>query len=146
MILISACLLGINCRYDGSNCRNEKIVKMLKNHVLIPVCPEILGGMETPRKPCEAKTTEGKKRVYNNEGIDFTGKFLKGAEETLKIAKMMGIRKAILKENSPSCGVCFVYDGNFSGKLTEGKGITAEKLEKNGIKLYSEHTFIEEQS
>ena len=135
-ILVSACLLGVCCRYDGKGNANEAILSLMNREdiTLIPVCPEQLGGMVTPRIPSERK--DG--RVYNRAGEDVTHHFLRGAEEALRIAKLYGCRTAILKERSPSCGCGRVYDGSFSGKLTEGDGVTAELLKKEGIQIYGE--------
>lgn len=144
MYLISACLAGVNCKYNGGNNLNPKIVQLLKEKKAILICPEQLGGLSTPRLPSEIITDkEGNKRVINIEGKDLTKEFLKGAEETLKIAKLAGVEAAILKARSPSCGKGKIYDGQFRGKLIEGNGITAELLEKNGIKIYTEEDDIE---
>ncbi|RLD12738.1 MAG: DUF523 domain-containing protein [Caldiserica bacterium] len=134
MKLVSACLLGVNCKYDGGNNRNEKIISLLRDEILIPVCPEQLGGLPTPRVPSEIKGD----RVYSVEGKDLTENFIKGAKETLRIAKLYGVKEAIFKDGSPSCGVNYVYDGTFKGKKIKGKGITARLLEKEGIKVISE--------
>ena len=133
-VLVSSCLLGINSRYDGSEQVDENILEVKDSYCLIPVCPEQLGGLETPRPPCEI--SEGK--VINKDGRDVTLEFKKGAEETLKIAKMFGCEYAILKERSPSCGCGKIYDGTFSSKLIEGNGITADLLINNGIKVIGE--------
>jgi len=133
-VLVSACLLGINSRYDGSEQADENIINIKDSYCLVPVCPEQLGGLETPRPPCEI----AKGKVKNKEGVDVTLEFKKGAEETLKIAKMFGCEYAILKERSPSCGCGKIYDGNFYSKLSEGNGITADLLIKNGIKVIGE--------
>ena len=134
MKLVSACLLGVNCKYDGGNNRNEKVISLLKDEILIPVCPEQLGGLPTPRVPSEIKGD----RVYSIEGKDLTENFIKGAKETLRIAKLYGVKEAIFKDGSPSCGVNYVYDGTFKGKKIKGKGITVRLLEKEGIKVISE--------
>jgi uncharacterized protein YbbK (DUF523 family) len=134
MKLCSACLLGINCRYDGKSKPNEKILELSKKEVLIPVCPEQLGGLSIPRGPFEIK--DG--RVISNDGKDATDAFQKGAEETLKITRQRNIKEAILKQRSPSCGCGQIYDGTFSGKVIEGWGIAADLLRKNGIKVVSE--------
>ncbi len=134
IILCSACLLGINCRYDGRSNLNEKVLRLAKNHILIPVCPEQLGGLPTPREYSERK----EKRVFTKSGKEVTENFEKGAKEVLKIAKLFGIKIAVLKENSPSCGVRKIYDGTFSKRLIEGSGVTAELLKKNKIKVISE--------
>lgn len=134
MRLCSACLLGIKCRYDGFSKLNEKIIALAKKEVLIPVCPEQLGGLPTPRAPSEQ---QGRK-VVTDSGIDVTENFNNGAEEVLKIAKLFNINEAILKQRSPSCGSGQVYDGTFSRKLIPGNGVTAELLKRNGIKVISE--------
>ena len=133
-ILVSACLAGINCKYNGGNNLNEKIVKLVKEGRAILVCPEQLGGLPTPRIPSEIVVN---KKVINKEGVDVTKQFCKGAEETLKIAKQYNIKKAILKSKSQSCGYGKIYDGNFTGNLIEGNGITTNLLLQNGIKVIS---------
>jgi len=135
MRLCSACLLGIACRYDGLSKPNEKALALAKAETLIPVCPEQLGGMPTPRPGSEI-TRFG--AVVHESGKDVTKEFSKGALETLKIAKLYGIKEAILKQRSPSCGSGQVYDGSFSKRLVKGDGITAALLKKNGIKVISE--------
>ncbi|MFA6047917.1 MAG: DUF523 domain-containing protein [Parcubacteria group bacterium] len=134
MKLCSACLLGVNCRYDGKNKANEKVLELSKKEKLIPVCPEQLGGLPTPRTKSEI--LDGK--VITEKGEDVTEKFQKGAEETLKIAKENNITEAILKQESPSCGCGKIHDGTFSGKVIEDWGITVDSLRKNGIKVISE--------
>ncbi len=143
MILVSACLMGINCRYDSENNRNEKLLEMLKKEgeCAIPVCPEQLGGLPTPRDP--SIVPEGGEKVLDGEGKvimrgwgDVTMKFVRGAEETLKIAEIYGINKAILKSESPSCG-----SSKFPKSFTEkekGMGVTAALLRRNGIEVISE--------
>jgi uncharacterized protein YbbK (DUF523 family) len=126
--------LGINCKYDGTSNKNEKILKLVKDFILIPVCPEILGGLPIPREPAEQRG----KRVITKSGKDVTKYFEKGAKEVLKIAKILKIKKAILKQKSPSCGCGKIYDGTFSGRLIRGDGVTAKLLKKNGIKVFSE--------
>lgn len=133
-ILVSACILGIYCRYDGSEIKNTNIEAMLKKHNLIPVCPEQLGGLKTPREPSEIKAG----KVFSKSGADVTANYIKGAQEALKIAKMFNCEAAILKDRSPSCGANRIYDGTFSGKLIDGNGITAELLKNNGITVIPE--------
>lgn len=133
-ILISACLLGVNCRYDGGGKLIDQIDKLKEIYNLIPVCPEVYGGLQTPREPAEI--IDGK--VINREGEDISENFTRGAEETLHLAKLYNCKYAILKERSPSCGFGQVYDGTFSGNLIKGNGITAELLSKNGIKIIGE--------
>jgi len=134
MKICSACLLGIKCRYDGKSKRNKKILELGKKEILIPVCPEQLGGLPTPREPAEQKG----KRVITKSGKNVTKKFKKGARQVLKIVKLFGVREAILKQRSPSCGCGQIYDGTFSGKIIKGNGVTAALLKRNGIKVISE--------
>ncbi|MDW7668676.1 MAG: DUF523 domain-containing protein [Bacillota bacterium] len=143
MILVSACLLGVNCKYNGGNNKTIKVDELLKDEILIPVCPEQLGGMETPRNPSEIILIDGKKHVVDKKGNDVTFQFVKGGEETLKIAKLFNIETAILKSNSPSCGCGSIYDGTFTGKIVEGNGITAAILKSNNIKIYNEISYFE---
>ncbi|MDD4160558.1 MAG: DUF523 domain-containing protein [Synergistaceae bacterium] len=133
-ILVSACLLGINSRYCGGGCLNDHIALLTDTHDLIPVCPEQLGGLPTPRDPDEIR--EG--RVMEKNGHDNTDIFQKGAEETLRLARLLKSDMAILKQNSPSCGSTMIYDGTFSGKKIPGSGITAALLIKNGIRVIGE--------
>ena len=148
MILVSACLLGINCKYNGDNNKNEKIEEYLKDKKFILVCPEQLGGMSTPRYPSEIiyldeyDVIEGKTSVINNKKLDVTKQFKKGALETLKIANLYGCKKAILKDGSPSCGSSFIYDGTFTGKKVNGSGVTTTLLRKNSIKVISEKDIL----
>jgi len=132
--ICSACLLGIICRYDEKYKPNEKVINLAKKEILIPVCPEQLGGLPTPRGGVELK----EKMAITKSGKDVTNNFTKGAEQVLQIAKTLGIKDAILKQRSPSCGCGQIYDGTFSGKIIKGDGITAALLKKNGIKVISE--------
>lgn len=134
MKLCSACLLGIKCRYDGKDNLNERVIELAKREKLIPVCPEQLGGLPTPREPAEIQGN----RVVTYSGKDVTEYFERGAKKVLKIAKLLGIKEAILKQKSPSCGSGKIYDGTFSGRIIEGDGITARLLKKNGIRVISE--------
>ncbi|WP_195970345.1 DUF523 domain-containing protein [Clostridium thermobutyricum] len=135
MILISACLCGVNCKYNGANNYNEKIKEILEEYEYMLVCPEQLGGLTTPRKPAEIIED----KVIDNEGKDVTINFEKGALETLKIAQLTNAKYALLKEGSPSCGSNFIYDGNFNRTKILGEGLTAKLLKKNGIKIFSEN-------
>jgi uncharacterized protein YbbK (DUF523 family) len=135
MILVSACLVGINCKYSGGNNFNQKIFDLVKEEKAIPVCPEQLGGLSTPRKPVEIKVIDGKKYAIDNEGNDVTENFEKGAREVLKLAKSLDIKKAILQPRSPSCGVNKIYSGDFDKKLVDGNGVLAEMLIENGIEV-----------
>lgn len=142
-ILVSACLLGVNCRYDGGNGRQENLIGLIEKYNFIPVCPEQLGGLKTPREPAEqiVKAVTGvhdELRVVDRSGKDVTDSFFKGAEETLKLARLYGCKRAILKERSPSCGHGCIYDGTFSGTKIPGDGVTARLLEENGIHVSGE--------
>ena len=130
-VLVSACLLGVDCKYNGGNNYDEEIFKKLEKYELIPVCPEIFGGLSTPRKPSEIVGD----KVINNEGLDVTNSFKRGAEETLELAKKLGVKKAILKAKSPSCGNGKIYDGTFTGTIIDGDGITTKLLKENGIEV-----------
>ena len=134
MILVSACLAGFPCRYDGTSKTNEKIVQLVREDKAIPVCPEQLGGLTTPRLPSEIRNG----RVFSSEGRDVTPEFEKGAAAVLQIAKEYGCTKAILKARSPSCGKGQIYDGTFSGKLVDGNGKTTALLLENGIEVITE--------
>ena len=138
MILVSACLAGYPCRYDGTAKADEGIVEMVRNGEAIPVCPELLGGLPTPRIPSEleldgAAVLLGKGKVLAENGKDMTQFFLKGAFETLKLCRLYGVERAVFKANSPSCGCGKIYDGTFSGNLKMGDGVTTALLKINGI-------------
>ena len=130
-ILVSACLLGINCKYNGGNNYSEEVMEFLKNYEIIPICPEQLGGLKTPRPASEIIGD----KVINIEGDDVTDEYQKGAEATLKIAQLLGAKKALLKAKSPSCGNGKIYDGTFSSVLTDGNGITTKLLKENNIEV-----------
>lgn len=134
VIFVSACLLGVNCRYNEKGALDDAVKALMEEAVLIPVCPEIMGGLATPRDPAER--ADG--RVITINGSDVTSAYEKGAEETLRLAFLYGCRHAVLKERSPSCGSGQIYDGTHSGKLIPGDGITAGLLKKNGIKVFGE--------
>lgn len=134
MKLCSACLLGIKCRYDGKNKPDKKVIKLAKKELLIPICPEQLGGLPTPREPAEQR----KGKVITRSGKDVTKNFKKGAKEALKLARLSGIKEAILKQRSPSCGHGQIYDGTFSGRIVKGDGVTTAFLKKNSIRVISE--------
>ncbi len=133
-ILVSACLLGVPCRYDGGSKRCSEIEELLHRHTCVPVCPEQLGGLPTPRPPAERRC-EG---VYMVDGADVTGEFQRGAAAALELARLYGCEAAVLKERSPSCGRGVIHDGTFSGGLTAGDGVTAALLEAEGIPVYGE--------
>lgn len=134
-IIVSACLLGCECRYDGKKKPNEYVIALAKSHTLIPICPEQMGGLPTPRIPSEICGD----KVINSEGKDVTNEYQKGAQMALNIAKLNGAKIAILKAKSPSCGKGFVYDGTFSRQLIEGNGVTVDLFLQNGINIYTEN-------
>ncbi len=143
-ILVSACLLGIDCKYSGGNNCNSRVVKYLEGKQWIPICPEQLGGLTTPRTPAEIDlgdgnlVLEGKARVMTKDGRDVTQAFIKGAEESLKLAQLSEADTAILKARSPSCGHGQIYDGSFQRQPKPGSGVTAALLQKHGLKLLTE--------
>lgn len=141
MYLVSSCLAGINCRYDGKNSENIDIVELVNQGQAIPVCPEVFGKLPIPRPCCEIVDDHHMKKVMSRDGKDLTKEYYDGAEKALSIAKTLDIKKAILKSKSPSCGCGLIYDGTFSGNLIEGNGLTAELLMKNGIEVYTENDF-----
>ena len=133
-ILVSNCLLGCDCRYKGDNCGCEAIRKLAGEHVLIGVCPEQMGGLQTPRNPAEIVG----ERVVSNAGVDVTAEYRRGAEMALMLAKLNRVDFAILKAKSPSCGKGLIYDGTFTGQKRPGNGVTAALLLQNGIPVYTE--------
>lgn len=138
MIIVSACLAGFNTRYDGTNCGHQEIMEMVASGNAIPLCPEQLGGLPTPRPAISFVDGDGNELIKETigvgaigaDGVDYSKNLINGAMETLRIAKMFNIKKAILKEGSPSCGVFKVW---VNGRKTEGCGVTAAALKKNGI-------------
>jgi len=141
MIMVSACLAGLNCCYDGKNAASEEIQSLIKNGSAIPVCPEQLGGLSTPRTPSEITggngedVLKGKAAVITCDGKDVTRQYIRGAQEVLKIAKISGARKAILKRNSPACGFGEIYH---KGKLVKGNGVCTALLIRHGIEVVKE--------
>ena len=142
MYLISACLCGVNCKYNGGNNLNEDCLDLLRKGKAILICPEQLGGLTTPRDPSEIISGSEEKVVTKN-GVDVSHNFSKGAEEVLRIAKETNIKKAILKEGSPSCGCNYIYDGSFSGKKIKGQGITSKALKDVGVDVMSDVEYSE---
>lgn len=133
-VLISACLLGCACRYDGKSKPHPLAQELARRGLAVPVCPEQLGGLPTPRTPSERQG----QRVVMQDGRDVTAEYRRGAAEALAVARLYGCRMAVLKERSPSCGHGEVYDGTFTGTLTTGDGVTAELLRENGIAVCGE--------
>ena len=132
--VVSACLAGCKCRYDGKDNLCPKVKQLVEEGRAVTVCPEVMGGMTTPRIPSERK--DGK--IINSIGEDNTSYFTKGVEKSIEIVKEHNIKKAILKAKSPSCGNKYIYDGTFSKTLIEGKGFLAEKLSEIGVEIYDE--------
>ena len=133
-VLVSACLLGIGCRYDGKHKANEEVLRLREKYNLIPVCPEVFGGLPTPRVPSERVGD----KVMMRDGRDVTDNYRRGAEEALRLCRIYDVKLAILKERSPSCGKNEIYDGSFSGTLTQRDGVTAELLKSEGINVIGE--------
>lgn len=144
MILVSACLCGVNCKYSGGNNFNDKVHELFKDGKAMPICPEVLGGLDTPRPPHEIIDGDGRGvldgicKVKSKNNIDSTEAFLKGAYETLNIAKTINPEYIILKANSPSCGFKNIYNGKFDGSKIHGNGVTAELLFQHGYKVLTE--------
>lgn len=136
-ILVSSCLLGCKCRYDGREQKVNISNFISEDFCLIPFCPEQAGGLPTPRIPCEIVGD----KIINKNGEDKTNEFVKGANEALNLCKLFNIKYAILKSRSPSCGFGKIYDGTFSNNLITGNGITANLLNNKGIKIYNENNF-----
>ena len=139
-LLVSACLAGFPCRYDGKTKPVKEIVELVESGKAIPFCPEVEGGLPTPRIPSE----QLKDKVINEEGIDVTENYNLGAKKALEVCQNNNISKAILKAKSPSCGVGKVYDGTFSGTLIEGDGVTTTLLKDNNIKVINEEDYLRE--
>lgn len=144
LLLVSACLVGIPCQYNGDSCPHDQIQDLATQGGVLPFCPEVGGGLPTPRPPAEIQggdgddVLEGRARVVNIEGKDVTAEFLAGAQKALQIARRWHIQEAILKARSPSCGAGQIYDGSFSGRLVEGDGVTAALLKREGIIIKNE--------
>ena len=133
-LLVSACLLGTPCRYDGRSKADARIQALAEKYELVPVCPEELGGLPTPREPSERQG----ERIVMRSGRDVTAEYRRGAEAALALCLQNGCKAAVLKEKSPSCGCGQVYDGTFSRRLIEGDGVTAELLKAHGVAVYGE--------
>ena len=142
-VIISACLMGVRCRYDGDHSRNETAINHQKTYQLIPVCPEESGGLPTPRPPAEIvggdgdDVLKGNAKVMTADGTDVTEAYLQGAHHALEVAQLHGATHVILKTRSPSCGCGDIYDGTFSGTLMSGDGVTTALLKRHGITVTS---------
>lgn len=138
MYIVSACLAGLNTRYDGKDALDERVRELVAGGRALPVCPEQLAGLGTPRAPVEFSSGSGggllemKARAVGSDGVDYTEAFIRGAREVLRLARLYGIEQAVMKDGSPSCGVTYVYSG---GSRCDGRGVCAELLAKNGIKV-----------
>lgn len=145
MILISACLAGVACRYDGTDCEKSRLASLVEAGKAAFVCPEVLGGLPTPREPAEIQggngddVLAGKARVIAKSGKDVTAMFVEGAYKALELAQSMNASQIVLKENSPSCGSATIYSGTFTGEKIAGTGVTAALLRKHGFTVLSEH-------
>jgi uncharacterized protein YbbK (DUF523 family) len=131
MMIVSACLAGLPCRYDGKAKPCAEVMELVRSGKAIPLCPEQLGGLPTPRPPCEIRAG----RVMDRDGADRTEAFRRGAQAVLATAQAYGATEALLQNRSPSCGLGWIYDGSFSQKLVRGSGITAQLLAENGIQV-----------
>lgn len=138
MILISSCLVGVNCRYNGKNSFNNKVQEIFLNNQSICLCPETLGGLSTPRKPCEIINSNGNLLVLTKDKNDCTKEYFKGANLILKICLELNVSIAILKSKSPACGLGKIFDGSHTNKLIDGNGILANLLLENNIAIYDE--------
>lgn len=138
-VLVSACLLGVCCRYDGGSNQMEGLQELMERCVLVPVCPEQLGGLSTPRAPAERQGSQ----VVTKDGRDVTRAYEKGAGEALKLYRLYGCSKALLKERSPSCGCGMIYDGSFQGRRVPGDGVTAKLLKSQGARIFGESQWRE---
>ncbi len=141
VVAVSACLLGISCRYDGGGCYNARVVDYVKDKIIVPVCPEVFGGLPVPREACEpVQGCGGIVMIRSASGRDYTLEYEKGAERALQKIRNSGAQSAILNSKSPSCGCGRVYDGTFTHQMAGGNGVLAEKLMAEGIVLFTEDT------
>lgn len=147
MIMVSACLVGINCKYNGENNHCPPICTFLASHPHFLVCPETMGRLPIPRLPAEIKggdgndVLDGRARVINSQGDDVTDEYVHGAYSCWELARLNQVSLAIFKSHSPSCGCDEVYDGSFSRRLTPGDGVTAALLRRNSVRLITEKDF-----
>jgi len=149
MLLVSSCLAGLEVRYNGTHSLNQKIQELVREGKAMMVCPELLGGLSTPREPAEISGGDGEDvlngtaRVRVESGRDVTDAFVEGAYETLRIAKELNATKVVLKQNSPSCGSTHIYNGEFANEKIAGYGVTAALLIRNGIQVFSENNLTD---
>ncbi|MHB0981165.1 MAG: 2-thiouracil desulfurase family protein [Thermoleophilia bacterium] len=140
-LLVSGCLVGLRTRFDGGHHRHEAVLDLAESFTLVPVCPEQLGGLGTPRPPAEIQAgcaADGGARVISRDGTDVSDEFRRGAESVLAVARIVGARAAVLKARSPSCGVGAIYDGTFTRTVRAGSGVTAGLLEREGLEVHTE--------
>ncbi|MCA1065676.1 DUF523 domain-containing protein [Rossellomorea sp. AcN35-11] len=148
MLLVSSCLAGLEVRYNGTHCLNEKISKLVEEKKAITICPELLGGFSTPREPAEIiggageEVLDGKAKVMDKSGKDVTDLYMKGAYAALENARKVNATTIVLKENSPSCGSSMIYNGHFNGEKIAGNGVTSALLKRNGFQVISEEEFV----
>ena len=138
MVIVSACLVGVKCRYNGKCTSIAYLQQLIENGEALPLCPEVLAGLPIPRPCCEIINKENEKRVINTNGEDITSYFYEGALKTKQIAEIINAKYAILQSRSPSCGYLKVYDGSFSGKFKAGNGFTTQMLLDIGVKVFTE--------
>ncbi len=149
MIIVSACLAGVKCRYDGQSRECGGVIELVKQGKALPLCPEVMGGRKTPRPAVEITggggedVLAGRAKIREQDGTDVTGRMTAGADSVLATAIKMGVKSAILKDKSPACGFGRIYDGTFSKKLVKGNGVLAAAFIKNGIKVYNEDNYKE---
>ncbi|WP_163859779.1 2-thiouracil desulfurase family protein [Paenibacillus elgii] len=149
MILVSSCLAGLEVRYNGTHCLNEKINTLVEENKAVTICPELLGGLSTPREPAEIvggdgdDVLDGNAKVIEKSGKDVTEFYIKGAYAALEKAKEINATIVVLKENSPSCGSSMIYNGQFVGQKVAGNGVTSALLKRNGLQVISEEQFME---
>lgn len=136
--VVSACLAGCHCRYDGEAASDERVVQLVREGRALPLCPEQMGGLATPRPPFELSGGY----ALDAEGNDLTPRMLRGVEEAMRLVELAGCRMAILKSRSPSCGFGTVYDGTFTGTRIEGNGLFADRLHRAGLIVYTDQTFV----
>lgn len=138
-ILVSSCMLGNNCKYNGGNNYNILVEELKKKYEIISICPEVMGGLSIPRVPSECLNGS----VINKDGVDVTRYFMSGSKKVLNIVRNENIKIAVLKDGSPSCGSTYIYDGTFSGNRISGMGMTAKLLKLFGVKIYNENNIEE---
>ncbi|WNS81502.1 DUF523 domain-containing protein [Domibacillus sp. DTU_2020_1001157_1_SI_ALB_TIR_016] len=150
MIMVSSCLAGMKVRYNGTDRLDERIRQLVEEKKAVMVCPELLGGFQTPRPPAEIvggtgeDVLDGRAKVIDQFGNDVTDMYVAGARAALKTAQEIGAEAAVLKENSPSCGSRAIYNGSFSGEKIAGAGVTTALLRRHGIRVLSEEAFSDE--